>query len=104
MNSKKIPVAILDVQIKPLHYFVDRVIRLFRCEQELIRKIIRFPIRNSLRIPGSEHSTPIFDTSNPNEKFVLCNNRDVVCSLSENSVNPYISQLLLVLILLFLET
>eukprot|EP00842_Homolaphlyctis_polyrhiza_P004727 jgi/Hompol1/5255/HPOL_001930-RA len=69
LNSKDQPAAILAISVRPKPYFVDRVMRLFRSEDEVIRKVIRFPVGN---IAGNRDKlpsdiNPVFDPASPSQ-------------------------------------
>lgn len=81
LNTKKVPVAILDIRVNPRNYYVGRVLRLFRGENENIRRTIRFA--NLEQHPSSEKISTIYDSANPKTKYLRCNKGDVVCSLLE---------------------
>lgn len=72
----------LDLRINPKNYPVNRVLRLFRAENENVRRTVRFANIKKLTSSKSGEST-IFDSSNPHRKYVRCNKGDVVCSLNE---------------------
>ncbi|KAI8833131.1 hypothetical protein BJ741DRAFT_666768 [Chytriomyces cf. hyalinus JEL632] len=100
LNDKRMPIAMIDVTIKPRNYSIDRVLRFFRPEGEVLRRNVRF----YLSAPGagqhSEHrgdtkdhgkKTPhitenstIYDASHPWKKYARCNNPDVICTLSDS--------------------
>lgn len=89
LNIKKIPIAILDVVINPRNFYVDRCIRLFRCEHELVHKVIRYPISPSL--PSTRDGSLMVQSTN--EKFLRCNNPDVVCSQVEGKNDGNMKQI-----------
>ncbi|KAJ3068829.1 Nephrocystin-4 [Podochytrium sp. JEL0797] len=102
LNDKRMPVAMVDVVIKPRNYAVDRVLRFFRSEGELLRRTVKFylsiPVGDgsgtvSKKEPGkkghagqsslvTENST-IHDAGNPWKKYVRCSHPDVVISMSD---------------------
>jgi hypothetical protein len=86
-NAKKVPVAILDVVINHRHFYVDRSMRLFRCEHELVHKVIRYPLSPSLPSISKDGSPFV---QNTNEKYLRCNNPDVICSQPESVMTAYI--------------
>ncbi|KAI8929906.1 hypothetical protein BC831DRAFT_441572 [Entophlyctis helioformis] len=79
------PVAILSLSVSPRPYYVDRVIRLFRGEDELVRKVIRYPLGNSSKkspVINRDGTAAVFDTSNPGQLYVRSNIADAVCTAS----------------------
>lgn len=82
LNNKKVPVAILAVKINPKNYFVSRVLRLFRAENENIRRSVRFPTLPVQNNP--EAISTMYDSSNPQAKYLRCSRGDVVCAFLEN--------------------
>ncbi|KAI9340885.1 hypothetical protein BDR26DRAFT_342199 [Obelidium mucronatum] len=105
LNDKRMPVAMVDVLIKPRNYAIDRVLRFFRSEGELLRRTIKFYLNvdggggalemkkdNKKGVGGkkdvashtfiTENST-IHDAANPWKKYVRCSHQDVVCTLSD---------------------
>ncbi|KAJ3093353.1 hypothetical protein HK100_006655 [Physocladia obscura] len=96
------PIAMVDVIIKPKNYAVDRVLRFFRSEGELLRRTVKFYLSNAdlggtgerayasekkdkkaTQFVVTENST-IHDAGNPWKKYVRCNHPDVVCTLSDS--------------------
>ncbi|KAJ3202533.1 Nephrocystin-4, partial [Entophlyctis luteolus] len=102
MNSRRMPIAMIDVVIKPKNYAIDRVLRFFRSEGELLRQTIKFYL-NTIASCGensgdkkegkpsnagaghlvTENST-VYDAANPWKKYVRCNNSEVVCNLADS--------------------
>ncbi|KAJ3031857.1 UNVERIFIED_CONTAM: Nephrocystin-4 [Siphonaria sp. JEL0065] len=103
LNDKGLAVAMVDILVKPRNYAIDRVLRFFRSEGELLRRTIKF----YLNVDGSsgaeikkdssgnkkgglkeqhnfvtENST-IHDAANPWKKYVRCSHQDVVCTLAD---------------------
>ena len=66
----------------PRPFHVGKTFRLFKAENELLRKTIRFLLQSD-NIGGF---STVFDTSNPLKKFVLCNDSSVVCQLGDVNV------------------
>ena len=66
-NLKQIPVAVLDLVINSKNFYVDRCLRLFRSENTMVHKVIRFP---------SGHSS-----TEGEEKYLKCSHPDVICSM-----------------------
>ncbi|KAJ3389717.1 Nephrocystin-4 [Lobulomyces angularis] len=88
INNKKIPVAMLDIKLNPKNYYVSRSLRLFRAENENVRRTLRFsdlPPKQK-KVKGEGNST-IFDSANPHKKYLRCNKEDVVCNITEGQNN-----------------
>ncbi|KAJ3381099.1 Nephrocystin-4 [Entophlyctis sp. JEL0112] len=101
MNSRRMPIAMIDVVIKPKNYAIDRVLRFFRSEGELLRQTIKFYLNTIASGENSgdkkegkpsnagggrlvtENST-VYDAANPWKKYVRCNNSEVVCNLADS--------------------
>ena len=77
LSRKQVPIAILDLVVHSRNFYIDRVIRLFRCENELVHKIIRYPASSNLPSLTRDGSPLV---QNSREKFLKCNNPNVVCS------------------------
>ncbi|KAL2917974.1 hypothetical protein HK105_202388 [Polyrhizophydium stewartii] len=100
LNTRDQPAAMLALSIRPRPYFVDRVIRLFRSEDELVRKIIRCPAGTGLPVPiatttqpssSSAAATPtapgpgpFYDMANQGQIYVRSNMADAVCALASS--------------------
>ncbi len=86
LNNKKVPAAMLDIKINPRNYFVNRVSRMFRPENETIRRSIRFGLHsdsNSKKLING--TSAVYDSANPQKKYIRCNKDDVICTLSESA-------------------
>jgi hypothetical protein len=81
INFKKVPIAFLDVIVNPLNFYVDRSLQLFNCENDLVRKTLRYPISNSSLSGPGENGIMNIRYSPTNEKFLKCSNPNVVCSM-----------------------
>ncbi|KAJ3342983.1 Nephrocystin-4 [Kappamyces sp. JEL0680] len=82
LNAKKVPVAFLDLVVNPLNFYIDRAMRMFHCENELVRKTIRYPISTAPSQAGvGENGIISFTASPSNEKYLKCSHPDVICSL-----------------------
>ncbi|KAK5666070.1 hypothetical protein QVD99_007683 [Batrachochytrium dendrobatidis] len=86
LNSQDQPAAILALNVCPRPYYIDRVIRLFRGEHEVIRKVMKFPLVNKISHINSNSTSTLYDTSNPTQVYIRCNSADAVCTL-ETSQN-----------------
>ncbi|KAJ3285151.1 Nephrocystin-4, partial [Rhizoclosmatium sp. JEL0117] len=99
LSDKRMPVAMVDVVVKPRNYAIDRVLRFFRSEGELLRRSIKFYLnipmgdgagevakkdsgKKSHHSLVTENST-IHDAANPWKKYVRCSHSDVVCTLAD---------------------
>lgn len=87
LNFKKTPVAFLDLVVNPLNFYVDRSIQLFSCENDLVRKSLRYPISNSSLSDPSENGITNIQYSPSNEKYLKCSNPNVMCSALPHDVN-----------------
>lgn len=63
--------------INPKNFYTDRCIRLFRCENELVHKVIRYQTASNIAFVAKDGS-PVLENSDA--KFLRCSNPDVVCS------------------------
>lgn len=82
MNSKDLPAAILRLSISPVAYYVDRVMRLFRGEDDIVRKLIRYPM--SLKASALEKdASGVLESSKSGKVYVRSNLNNVICSLNE---------------------
>ncbi|KAJ3340953.1 Nephrocystin-4 [Gonapodya sp. JEL0774] len=89
LNNHNKPIAILDVRIIPRHHHIDRSIRLYKAENEVSRKTLKFiPTWNqcSDEDTGDRVST-VHDAANPSKKYAFATADDVVCSLNESGQN-----------------
>jgi hypothetical protein len=81
LNVKNVPVAFLDVVVNPLNFYVDRSLQLFNCENDLVRKTLRYPISSSSLSGPGENGIMNIQYSPTNEKFLKSSNQNVVCSV-----------------------
>ncbi|KAH6599048.1 hypothetical protein BASA50_003257 [Batrachochytrium salamandrivorans] len=84
LNSCDQPAAILALSVHPRPYSVDRVIRLFRGEDDMIRKVLRFPLSKTPLV-GRNGSAAIFDSAHPTQVYVRSNTSDAICTLGNTS-------------------
>ena len=75
--------AVLELNISPRYYFVDKTTRFFCSENDYIRKNIKIPITHS------NQNGIIHDSSKPSKRYLRCSHPDVICSLSESTVCLY---------------
>jgi hypothetical protein len=77
IGKRSVPIAILDIIVNSRNFYIDRCIRLFKCENELLNKVLRSPMSNGM--PSvTRDGLPLVE--HPHEKYLKCNNGDVVCS------------------------
>ncbi|RKO83603.1 hypothetical protein BDK51DRAFT_32172, partial [Blyttiomyces helicus] len=88
LNSKKVPVAMLDVTIIPQHHWVDRSLRYFRPESEVFRKTVRCsPSITACDPPTSGWSSSTeYDMTAPGKRYMRCSDPEVICTLVESAV------------------
>ncbi|KAH6566963.1 hypothetical protein BASA60_009244 [Batrachochytrium salamandrivorans] len=84
LNSCDQPAAILALSVHPRPYSIDRVIRLFRGEDDMIRKVLRFPLSKTPLV-GRNGSAAIFDSAHPTQVYVRSNTSDAICTLGNTS-------------------
>ena len=90
LNGKRKPIAFLDVLTNPMHFYLDRSIQMFHCENEMVRKTVRFPILHHASLIASGESGPLSILSSPtNEKYLKCSHPDVVCNINPQTVRYF---------------
>jgi hypothetical protein len=72
--------SILELNISPRYFYIDKTMRFFCSENEYIRKTIKVPISYS------SQSRIAHDSSKPSKRYIRCSHPDVICSLSDSSV------------------
>ncbi|KAI8910264.1 hypothetical protein EDD86DRAFT_204939 [Gorgonomyces haynaldii] len=77
-STGSLVVAVLNVLINPRNFYVDRSMRLFRSENELVHKTIRFPALSKIPL-GEPDSVRMIQPSD--EKYLRCSHPDVACQL-----------------------
>ncbi|KAJ1549141.1 Nephrocystin-4 [Cladochytrium tenue] len=84
LNSRRRPVALLDVVVTPQFYAVDRVLRVFRPEHDVLRMNVDLDGHGQEKGKrGATAAATTYDAKNPFRKFVRCSHDDVVCTISE---------------------
>lgn len=80
-NAKKIPVAYLDLLIKPMNFYIDNSIQIFQCENELIQKSIIMPIKPSVTVYDKGSIFLVENVALLKERYIKCSDPDVICSI-----------------------
>jgi nephrocystin-4 len=88
LNSKRAPVAFLDVIVNAMNFFIDKSIQMFHYENELVRKCIRYQIQGT-HPSNSDAISSIHIENSSGDKFLKCSHPDVVCSLNHSRDSKY---------------
>jgi nephrocystin-4 len=88
LNSKRAPVAFLDIIINSMNFFIDKSIQMFHYENELVRKCIRYQIQSNMP-SNSDGIGSIHAENSMGDKFLKCSHPDVVCSLNHSRDSKY---------------
>ncbi|KAI8901135.1 hypothetical protein BC833DRAFT_579101 [Globomyces pollinis-pini] len=83
LNSKKIPVAFLEIILHSKNFYIDRSIQMYHCENELVRKTIRFPKHSYPTMSYESGVCQINSDLTTNQLYLRCSHPNVVCSITE---------------------
>ncbi|KAJ3034128.1 Nephrocystin-4 [Rhizophlyctis rosea] len=85
LNTQHTPVAFLSLSIVPRPHHIDKLIRLFRSENEHIRKTLRFGTNSaSGGVTGLNGVvSAVYDAANPGRRWLRCSSQDVVCGVGD---------------------
>ena len=72
--------SILELNISPRYFYIDKTMRFFCSENDYIRKTIKVPVVQSSQCRIAHDSTK------PSKRYIRCSHPDVICSLSDSSV------------------
>jgi hypothetical protein len=80
-NAKKVPVAYLDLIVKPMHFYIDNSFQIFQCENELVQKSITVPMKQSVTVYDKGSIVLVENLALFTERYLKCSDPDVICSI-----------------------